>query len=416
MILRARIVLPVCTPPIDDGAVVMAGGRITAVGAWSELRPRHRGKVSDLGDVIILPGLVNAHCHLDYTDMAGQLAPTKSFTDWIKSIITLKAGWSYADFALSWLRGAKMLLRSGTTTVADIEAVSELLPEVWAATPLRVISFLELLNIKSRAVGRELVESAVARLAALPQSRDRVGLSPHSPYSTTPGLQRLAARAARQHRWPVTAHLAESEQEFEMFMYRRGPMFDWLKKQRDNSDCGHGSPVMAFEKQGLLAENFLGAHVNYLWDNDARILGRHRASVVHCPRSHAFFQHARFPFQQLQKAGVNLCLGTDSLASMGKMRGEKIELNMFSEMRALASKVSLLSPEDILRLATVNGAQALGRAGKIGVLAPKAQADLIVIPCVGKISDVFDAVLHHHGDVAASMIGGRWAVAPAAGS
>ncbi len=83
-------------------------------------------------------------------------------------------------------------------------------------------------------------------------------------------------------------------------------MFDWLKKQRDNSDCGLGSPVMALEKQGLLSQNFLAAHVNYLWDNDARILATHRASVVHCPRSHAYFQHTRFPFQQLQKAGVDL--------------------------------------------------------------------------------------------------------------
>lgn len=416
MILRARVVLPVCTPPIDDGAVVIAGGRITHVGAWSDVRPGHRGKVCDLGDAILLPGLVNAHCHLDYTDMAGQIAPTKSFTDWIKSIITLKSGWSYADFALSWLNGAKMLLRSGTTTVADIEAVPELLPEVWDSTPLHVISFLELLNIKSRAAAPALVQSAVDCLAALPGSKHRVGLSPHSPYSTTPELQRRAARAARQHRWPVTTHLAESAQEFEMFMYRRGPMFDWLKKQRDNADCGHGSPVMALEKQGLLAANFLAAHVNYLWDNDARILGKHRASVVHCPRSHGFFQHARFPLQQLQQAGVNLCLGTDSLASMGKMRGEKLELNMFSEMRALAAKVSVLSPGDILRMATVNGAQALGRAEKFGVLAPKAQADLIALPCSGKTSDVYETVLHHHGDVSASMIGGRWAIAPSAGA
>ena len=412
MILRARVVLPVCAPPIHDGVVVVSGGRITSVGAWSDLRGRHRGKISDLGDVILLPGLVNAHCHLDYTDMAGQLAPTKSFTDWIKSIITLKAGWSYADFALSWINGAKMLLHSGTTTVADIEAVPELLPEVWESTPLRVISFLELINIKSRAAAGSLVESALEKLAGLPRGRQRVGLSPHSPYSTTPELQRRVARVSRQRHWPVTAHLAESAQEFEMFMYRRGPMFDWLKKQRDNSDCGDGSPVMAFEKQGLLAENFLAAHVNYLWDHDAAILARHRASVVHCPRSHAFFQHARFPFQQLRKAGVNLCLGTDSLASMGKARGEKLELNMFSEMRSLASKVSVLSPEEILRMATVNGAQALGRAGKIGVLAPRAQADLIAIPCGKSTGDIFETVLHHHGDVAASMIGGRWAIAP----
>ena len=99
--------------------------------------------VVDLGETVLLPGLVNAHCHLDYTDMAGEIAPTRFFTDWIKTITAAKAGKIYADFAQSWLRGAQMLLRTGTTTVADIEAVPELLPEVWRATPLRVFSFLE---------------------------------------------------------------------------------------------------------------------------------------------------------------------------------------------------------------------------------------------------------------------------------
>ena len=98
----------------------------------------------DLGDVILLPGLVNAHCHLDYTDMAGLLPPPKTFTDWLHLMISAKAQWRYAEYARSWLNGARMLLQTGTTTVADIEVVPDLLPEVWDATPLRVFSFLKL--------------------------------------------------------------------------------------------------------------------------------------------------------------------------------------------------------------------------------------------------------------------------------
>src|SRR6185295_3898870 len=150
MLLRARVVLPVSRPPLDDGAVFISGSRIQSVGPWRELKPIAAETVVDLGDSILLPGLVNAHCHLDYTDLAGEVAPVKSFTDWIKMITAAKAGKIYADFAQSWLRGADMLLRTGTTTVADIEAVPELLPENWQATPLRVFSFLEMTGVKSR--------------------------------------------------------------------------------------------------------------------------------------------------------------------------------------------------------------------------------------------------------------------------
>src|SRR5438874_2028288 len=123
MILRARVVLPMSQPPIDDGAAVISGDRIRAVGRWSDLAATPAENIFDLGERVLLPGLVNAHCHLDYTDLAGQIAPPKSFADWIKALVALKAGWDYSDFAQSWLRGAKMLLRSGVTTVADIEAV-----------------------------------------------------------------------------------------------------------------------------------------------------------------------------------------------------------------------------------------------------------------------------------------------------
>src|SRR5204863_9084170 len=125
----------------------------------------------DLGEVVLMPGLVNAHCHLDYTDMAGQLAPPKAFPDWLKLITTAKAGWSYSDYAESWVTGAKMLVRTGTTTLADIEAVPELLPDVWDATPLRVISFLEMLGITNRRAPRAILAEALDRVESLEHSR-----------------------------------------------------------------------------------------------------------------------------------------------------------------------------------------------------------------------------------------------------
>jgi cytosine/adenosine deaminase-related metal-dependent hydrolase len=413
MILRARIVVPVSRPLIEDGVVCLSGDRISWVGRRADLPAAFgKGEVTDLGDVILLPGLVNAHCHLDYTAMAGQIQPPKSFTDWIMSMVALKGELSLEEFADSWRRGAEMLLRTGTTTVADIEAVPELIPQAWEATPLRVISFRELINVRSRQPAADLVERAVNDWLGLANARGRVGLSPHAPYTTSTELLELAARAAHRRQWRITTHVAESEQEFEMFMYRQGAMFDWLKSQRDVSDCGRGSPVQHLERCGYLDENLLAVHVNYLWRHDAGILGRHQVSVAHCPRSHDYFQHLRFPREELESAGVNICLGTDSLASVRKDRHHSLELNLFAEMKALAGKAPEVSPERILRMATLNGAQALGRKGEIGELSGNSLADLIAIPFTGRAVETFEAIVHHEGVVAAAMIAGVWVMPP----
>lgn len=414
IVLRARVVLPVSRPPIENGAVSIIGNRIAAVGCWPEIRAQKNAAIVDLGEAILLPGLVNAHCHLDYTAMAGQLAPPRYFVDWIQLITTSKSGWIYSDFAESWLAGAKMLLRTGTTTVGDIEMVPELLPDVWSATPLRVFSFLEMTGVKSRRPPREIIAEALEKIASLPSGSRRVGFSPHAPYSTTPELLRLAGHAARRHRLPLVVHVAESNQEFEMFVHGTGGMFTWLKRNgRDMSDCGLGTPVQHLERQGLLGKNLLAVHVNYLGPKDAALLAKRKVSIVHCPRSHAYFKHRPFPLTELAAADINICIGTDSLASLYRPRKHLLELNLFDEMRELAAAHPALSPETILEMATVNGALALGMKKTIGEISPKARADVIAIPHAGKISASAEAVVQHRDHIAASMIDGKWAVAPA---
>jgi len=414
MILRARVVLPVTRPPIDDGAVLISGNRIRTVCGWRDLTVRVSEQVVALGDRVLLPGFVNAHCHLDYTDLAGEIPATKTFTDWIKSITAAKAGKIYADFAQSWLRGAQMLLRTGTTTVADIESVPELLPEVWLATPLRVFSFIEMTGVKSRREPRFVLDDAVRKIESLPVSRGGAGLSPHAPYSTMPELLKLSAATAREKGWRLVTHVAESDLELEMFMHARGEMFDWLQwNERDMSDCGLGSPVQHLERHGYLAGNLLAVHVNYLAPGDAALLERRGVSVAHCPRSHVFFQHHRFPREKLAGVGVNICLGTDSLASVSKVRGRPMELNLFTEMQTFAAGHPDVPPETIVRMATLNGARALGLQGKIGELSENAMADLIAVPFTGNCADAFEAAVHHVGDVAASMIDGEWVRPPA---
>jgi cytosine/adenosine deaminase-related metal-dependent hydrolase len=412
-VLRARIVVPAAHPPIEDGAVVVSGNRIASVGRWRDVSRAARSHTIDLGERALLPGLVNAHCHLDYTGMAGQISPTRKFTDWLKLITTNKGGWGYSEFAQSWLDGAQMLLRTGTTTVGDIEMVPEILPEAWTSTPLRVFSFIEMTGVKSRRPPAEIIREALDKIAALPAGHCRLGLSPHAPYSTTPELLRLAADAARRHDLRFVTHVAESGEEFDMFMHGRGGMYNWLARGgRDMSDCGLGSPVQHLERQHALSEQLLAVHVNYLAPGDALLLAKHKVHVVHCPRSHAYFKHRRFPLEELALAGVNLCLGTDSLASVNLTRKQPLELNLFEEMRQLAGANPAVPPDIILQMATVNGARALGMQGQIGELSPGAFADLIAIPFAGRSGQIGEAILHHQGAIAASMIDGHWAIAP----
>ncbi|MBU6410316.1 MAG: amidohydrolase family protein [Verrucomicrobia bacterium] len=414
-VIRARVVYPGIGRPIDNGAVAVSGGAISAAGKWRDLKALGGGPetVLDAGERALLPGLINAHCHLDYTGMAGLWPPPKGFTDWIPLMLAAKAEYGYADYARSWLAGARMLGETGTTTVADIESVPELLPEAWDSTPLRVFSFLEMTGVRSKKSAAGILGEALEKIKSLSHPQCGAGLSPHAPYSTFPGLLRLCAAAAAGQNLRVSMHVAESLDEFEMFARARGPMFNWLERNgRDMGDCGGASPVARVGHAGLLGENLLAVHVNALAPGDVELLAQKGVHVVHCPRSHDYFGHPPFQRAALAAAGVNLCLGTDSLATIRKHDGRNPELDMFAEMRALASKDAAASPQDILQMATVNGARALGLAGKAGALVEGAFADLIAMPFSGKVSGIAEAAVHFSGRVEGVMIGGQWILQP----
>lgn len=409
--IRARLLWPVVSPPIEDGALLVADGQVAALGTSREVPCPSDAAATDLGEVILLPGLVNAHCHLDYTHMAGQIAPTGSFTDWIKCITTFKNTWTTEDFRASWLAGADMLLRRGVTLVGDVEAAPGVLPDVWDRTPLRGISFLEMTGVRSRRDPEAIVNEAVTTGEGLRHPRWRTGLSPHAPYSTLPSLLRQSGEAARARGWRLTIHVAESSEEYEMFMHGRGALFDWLaRNERDMSDCGGVSPVQHLDRHGLLGGDLLAVHANVLHPGDAELLAQRGAHVAHCPRSHAYFEHRPFAWLSLERAGANVCLGTDSMATVP--RQTELWLDLFAEMRQVRTSASGLTPEQVVRLATVNGAKALGCAGQAGVLAVGGWADAIAVPFAGQPTDVAEAVVHHTGDVCASLIGGVWGWGP----
>ena len=411
-VLRARRVVPVSGPPIEDGAVEICGGRVTRVLRWMD-GGASGWPVEDLGEVVLLPGLVNAHCHLDYTGLVGRIAPTRSFADWIKSILAAKSAWTDDEFAASWREGARQLVATGTTTVANIETLPHLVAGLRSETPLRVHSFLELTGVRSRREPSDMVKEAMARVSAwqAADGRGGAGLSPHAPYSTLPGLLGAVASAAARSGCRMTMHVAESREEFEMYMYRRGAMHEWLHHQRPDDDCGLGSPVQHVARHGLLGPGFLAVHVNYLWDGDARLLGESGSGVVHCPRSHAYFRHQRFPASELAEAGVRACLGTDSLAStrvgMGSgAAGSAPVLSMFDEMAAYLAHDATVSPAEVLEMATVQGAHALGLRDGTGCIVEGGPADLCAIPDGGPGSDVHEVIAGHVGAVRGTWIAG----------
>ncbi|HOW68343.1 MAG TPA: amidohydrolase family protein [Candidatus Paceibacterota bacterium] len=416
MILRARVIAPVSRPPFDNGAIRVLEGRILSVDRWDSRLPEAGESVVDLGPVVLFPGLINAHCHLDYTRMAGLLLPPKSFPDWISALLALKATWTDADVIQSWRAGAAMLLSSGVTTVANIESYSDLLGQLLPTTPLRIFSFLELIDLKPDPSPSDRLQAAALRIGALEDLPGIRGLSPHAPYTASSVMIRLAQNWSEKAGRVWSIHLAESEAEFDMFKHRRGPLHDWLKSMRNMADCGSRSPISLLNALGVLSPLCLAVHLNYLEDADACLLGKNQVNVVHCPRSHAFFRHRDFPLGPLRKSGVNLCLGTDSLASVTACSPSKLNLSLTAEMRCLAQQHPGLSPQSIVEMATVNAARALGQTGSLGEIRPGACADLSAWSYDGSPDDVYEFLTRDPSPVRNSMIQGRWIIPPSFGS
>jgi cytosine/adenosine deaminase-related metal-dependent hydrolase len=392
MLYRADTVLPMVAPPLPQGAVRVDGDKITAVGPASELVPRVGEPVVELGDCTLLPGLVNGHCHLDYTRFRGAISAGHSFTEWIKNINALRRAFGPGDFLESIAEGFQLLQEGGVTTVANIEALPELLP-LMPVPPLRTWWFLELIDVRQRISGDETLLGALSFFENHPEWLGGFGLSPHAPYTASIDLYRLARQCGDTHGMLATTHIAESIEEHEMFSHASGPLFDFLAEMgRDNSDCGQGSALSHLIEHGVIGSNWVIAHLNYLQDYDYELVAGSGASVVHCPKCHAYFGHAPFPLKTLRDHGVNICLGTDSLASNNA-------LDMRSEMREI-QKNHGLTDRDVLEMSTINGALALNQAGRFGELSPGSAADLVAFayPADGKnASNPYRRVVHSQG-------------------
>jgi cytosine/adenosine deaminase-related metal-dependent hydrolase len=268
-------------------------------------------------------------------------------------------------------------------------------------SPIRTWWFYEMIDVRQRITTEDLIDGAGMFFRKHAEWLGGFGLSPHAPYTASASLYELASACARQDSMPVTTHLAESAEEAAMFRRASGPLYDFMKSLgRDMSDCGHGSPLNHLLGKELIGGDWIVAHMNELDDPDFDLLERTPLHVVHCPASHRYFGHRPFPMERLRSIGINISLGTDSLASADS-------LSLFDEMRNVCDNHRSVSPFEALEMVTVNPARALRRPRDLGCILPKARADLIALPIAPDSGSVYEEIVAHRGRVDWVMVNGQ---------
>jgi len=374
--------------------VRVEGEKIVEVGRYDG------SAATDLGDVLLMPGLINAHCHLDYTLMRGALLPSSSFSRWIRRINDLKRVITDEEYLESIAEGFRELAAGGTTSVLNFESFPELMVRL-PAPPLRTWWFYELLDIRNRIHTEDVIAGALSFFDDRPGWTGGFGLAPHAPYTASADLYRIARFCCERNQMPFATHVAESDEELEMFFNASGPLHHFLSGLgRDMSDTGICSPMERLLEAQCLPDGALLVHMNLLLESDWVLLRGRDFSIVHCPGCHEYFDRPPFPIERFVAEGFNVCLGTDSLASNRR-------LNMFGEMRLLQQKHPTLPDPLVLDMATRNAATAIGMPDRLGQLSVGAYADMIAVPYLGDSSGATAGALAHEGNVAWSMVSGE---------
>jgi cytosine/adenosine deaminase-related metal-dependent hydrolase len=373
----SKWVLPVSGPPIRDGAVVIKGHRIAAVGPAAEVLTGFTGLVCDHGDGAILPGLVNCHVHLEFSALAGRVPPQGRWEDWLEATLAAYGALSPEDIEAGIAQATEALWQSGAVLVGEVTNTGASWPHLESG-PLAYHLFYECLGFdlveafdlpeKFPWFGRPEVAAAAWVSAAA-----------HAPYSVSAALFRAVAAWNTARRGPQTVHLAESQAEIDFLASGNG-FFEGLLKRRGRwaPDFQPPGPDAAAYLDGLgfLGPRTLTVHGTQLGAADCGRLAETQTWLVLCPRANRYTGAGIPPVPELLQAGVNLCLGTDSLAG-------NWDLNLFGEMLWLHQNFPACPGDLWLRLGTQDGARALGRDREFGSLEPGKNAALGFIPVTG---------------------------------
>ncbi len=380
-IYRARWVVPVSGPPLEAGAVCCYEDAIVEVGPAGEVLASRSGRVVDLGDGVLMPALVNCHSHLELSFLKWRMEPSGSFTGWVRRLMELRGQAEIQEVLGAAQEGLEEMASSGIGACHDVgnslvlATLADKLSQEGVDQPLeRAISALELIAPLEAEAPRVL-----PMLNRAPQLHGKgavaASFSAHAGFTLAPSLIKAVKEWTKRHRLPFSIHAAESPEEMEFFADRSGPMVELLRERGhwplDWRPAGP-TPVAHLHRLGVLDPSTILVHCCHLDRSDLELMAGHGVSACLCPRSNTFIGVGRPEVEELFRAGVRVCLGTDSLASNDR-------LSLWHEMAALASWAPGLPPERLLEAATLNGAKALGMEGAIGSLAPGRSARMVLV-------------------------------------
>ena len=392
MVYRAAWICPISQAPIQNGWLTVCDRRIERVGAPGE--PPPTTSAHDLGSVAVLPGLVNAHTHLELSWLRGRVPPAASFVDWIKQMFLARGGKierigdpRVIDAALVAAREARA---AGTIAVGDISNSLATVGTIRDAGMTGLV-FHELLGfnlVDGQSVDDTRAHREVA--AAVAAEHVRVTLAPHAPYSVSPELFRAIRAEVSRSRVPITSvHLGESPGEMEFLKDGSGPWPGILRMvgaHRDDWTPPGTGPVEYLDSLGVLDAHTLVVHGVQL---DAASLARLAAigcTLVTCPRSNQWVGVGAPPIARFYASGVKVAVGTDSLASVD-------DLNAFSELRAMRCLAPSVPARQLLESATLTGARALGLGDELGSIEAGKRAELIAVDLPTHVDNVEEYLL-----------------------
>ena len=318
-IYSARWVLPIASPPIENGAVAVAGETIVGVGAREDLVARFPDAVAtDFGTSVLLPGLVNAHSHLELTVMRGFLESEETdFFAWLRKLTVARMSMTADDLFVSAACGAIEAARAGITCVGDSSSAAAQSMKALREIGLRGIVYQESFGPDPQLADENVAKlrDQLAEMRALESANVRAGVSPHAPYTVSAPQLELIAQLALDEDLPLMMHAAESEAE-RLFMFDgTGPFAEGLRARGIDWQGQKISTIEYLARHGVLETRPLLAHCITVNDADIETIRSAGAGVAHCPKSNAKLRHGRAPFARFLTANLNLGLGSDSVAS-----------------------------------------------------------------------------------------------------
>lgn len=406
MIVRVRAgwVVPVSGPVVRDGWIDVDSrrGTIVAIGPDGPGADRDADRVVDLDGAAVLPGLVNAHTHLELSHLAGAVPPAVDFVAWVRAMLAVRVGTpvSTAVIAEAIAHAIAGMEASGTAGVGDVGNTDfAILP--LAASSLSGVHLREALGFRRADAARVAAETRLGAVLAqtrlVEQRCDRLvaSVAPHAPYSTSAPLIQALAMGYDATRPVSSIHLAESPEEIRFLATGDGPfraLLDDLGAWDETWTPPGLAPVAYLQHLDVLHERLLVVHGTQLTPDALAAVAASGATLVLCARSNAWVGAGTPPVSGAFASGARIAIGTDSLASVD-------DLNMFAELRALRRIAPSVPAAKLLEAATLGGARGLGCEG-LGRLGPGATSRAVVrVPPVG-VADVEEWLVADAADTA----------------